>query len=49
MIHPAWEAGRPVHVSCIGLPALDLYVTEYLYDRLGCVERLPTPELRQAG
>ena len=49
MIHPAWEPGRPVHVSCIGLPALDLYVTEYLYDRLGCVERVPTPALRQAG
>ena len=37
------------HVSCIGLPALDLYVAEYLYDRLGCVERLPTPALRRAG
>jgi len=49
MIHPAWEPGRPVHVSCIGLPALDLYVTEYLYDRLGCVERLPAPALRRAG
>src|SRR5262245_17458162 len=49
MVHPAWEPGRSVHVSCIGLPALDLYVTEYLYDRLGCVERLPTPALRRAG
>jgi alanine dehydrogenase len=48
MIHPAWEPGRAVHVSCIGLPALDLYVTEYLYDRLGCAERLPTPALRRA-
>ena len=49
MIHPAWEPGRAVHVSCIGLPALDLYVTEFLYDRLGRVERLPTPALRRAG
>jgi hypothetical protein len=36
-------------VSCIGLPALDLYVTEYLYDRLGALERAPMPELRRAG
>jgi alanine dehydrogenase len=49
MLHPVWEAGRPVHVSCIGLPALDLYVTEYLYDRLGPVERLPVRQLRRAG
>ncbi|HEX6102341.1 MAG TPA: ornithine cyclodeaminase [Alphaproteobacteria bacterium] len=49
MVHPAWEAGRPVHVSCIGLPALDLYVTEYLYDRLGALERASMPELRRAG
>ncbi len=49
MIHPAWEAGRAVHVSCIGLPALDLYVTEYLYDRIGAVERWPSSELRRAG
>jgi alanine dehydrogenase len=49
MIHPVWEAGRSVHVSCIGLPALDLYVTEYLYDRLGAVERAALPELRRAG
>jgi alanine dehydrogenase len=49
MIHPAWEAGRSVHVSCIGLPALDLYVTEYLYDRLEAAERTALPELRRAG
>ena len=47
MIHPAWEPGRAVHVSCIGLPALDLYLTEYLYDRVVAVERLA--ELRRAG
>ncbi len=49
MIQPAWEAGRAVHVSCIGLPVLDLYVTEFLYDRIGTVERLPSPELQRAG
>ncbi|HXV25764.1 MAG TPA: ornithine cyclodeaminase [Alphaproteobacteria bacterium] len=49
MLHPVWEAGRAVHVSCIGLPVLDLYVTEYLYDRLEAVERLAVPELRRAG
>lgn len=48
MIHPAWEAGRSVHVSCIGLPALDLYVTEYLYERLGAVERLQVPAMVSA-
>ncbi len=49
MIHPVWEPGQAVHVSCIGLPALDLYVTEYLYERIGAVERLPSSELRRAG
>ena len=49
LVQPVWEAGRSVHVSCIGLPALDLYVTEFLFDRLTAVERAAVPELRQAG
>jgi alanine dehydrogenase len=49
MMQPVWEPGRGVHVSCIGLPALDLYVTEFLVDRLNAVERVAAPELRQAG
>ena len=49
ILNPVWQPGRSAHISCIGLPALDLYVTEYLYERLLAPARLPAAELRKVG
>jgi ornithine cyclodeaminase/alanine dehydrogenase-like protein (mu-crystallin family) len=49
LVRPPDREGRAVHVSCIGLGALDLYVTEHLYDRLAALRPATGAAIRMAG